>query len=128
MDNERYLVVYPSGKVEFQEIQRENMLDRLHEIIGCSCVEQVRTVVPGLVMIVDESGRIKEPPQEHNEFASRFYYGFLCGADDIVGPAVFANLVPAPPYNELDWAPLWRSQIRIVFAVLGMPIPEDYYD
>lgn len=100
------------------------MLDKLHEIIGCSCVEQVRTIVKNVVMIVDESGKIKNPPQEHNALASTLYYGWIAGMDNIVGPAVLAELRPVGPYQELDWFPL-RPINLVRLSSLGFEIQEE---
>lgn len=121
---EKYLVIQTDGKLRWEEIPRDYLLDRLHEIIGCSCVEQVRTIVTNIVMIVDESGRIKNPPQQHNALASTLYYGWITGMDDIVGPAVLAELRPVGPYQELDWFPL-RPINLVLLSSLGFEIPEE---
>ena len=121
---EKYLVIHPDGKLTWEEIPREQMLDRLHEIIGCSTVEQVRTMIRGIVLIVDESGRIKDPPQNHNALASCLYYGWIAGMDDIVGPAVLAALRPVGPYHELDWFPLNEPELNTL-RNLGFQIPKE---
>ena len=82
-------------------------------------------VIPGgeYARIIDESGKIKNPPQQHNELASNLYYGWLRGLDDIVGPAVLAALRPTGPYNELDWYPLNTEEL-LKLEKLGYNIPE----
>lgn len=124
MKAEKYLVLSPTGELRWEEIYRYELLDRMYQIIGCDCVEQVRSVIDGICFVIDESGKIKNPPQFHNELASRLYYGYLIGMDDIVGPAVFCSLKPVGPYNELDWAPLDALHLVKLSLYLGIPIPE----
>lgn len=106
----KYYVIYPDGSIKYFLVSDKDRLRRFHEVIGCDCVEQVRTVVPGVCLLVDESGRIKSPPQQHNETASWFYLGYILGRDDIVGPAILISLRPIDPLGELDWFPLSIAQ------------------
>lgn len=123
---EKFHVIYPSGEIRLEEINRAYLLDRMHEIIGCDCLEQVRTIVPGLVMIVDESGKIKDPPQDHNELASLLYMGYLKGPDDICGPAILASLQPSGPYDEMDWFPITHFHYTVLH-MMGYELPEVQY-
>lgn len=110
------LVIYPSGKLEWVLLDHNRRYDDIYEgeyaydlhqiypIIGCDCVEQVSLCIPGVVILIDESGRIKYPPQHHNELVSRLYGGYAFG-HDIVGPAIFfrqegPNLCPLLPADE----------------------------
>lgn len=120
---DKYLVIYPSGELRWVELRSNLRLDQLHEIIGCSCVEQVRTVLPGICIVIDESGKIKSPPQLHYELASRLYYGYFIGCDNIVGPAVVMALRPTGPLQELDWFPLNDSELAKLSLYLGVKIP-----
>lgn len=131
--SEKYLRIMPSGEISWVEIDRvpytwcdgEGLsLDQIYSYIGCSCIEQVRTVLPGVVLLVDESGRIKHPPQRHNELASRLYYGWLVGRADIVGPAILAALRPTEPLGELDLFPLNKVELAKLSLCLGVNIPE----
>lgn len=117
MKIEKYLCIYPSGKVQWIALDPAHRLDELHRIIGCSCVEQVRTTLKDIVIIIDDSGKIKDPPQPHNELASRLYAGWLYG-DDIVGPAVVMALHRVPPYWEEDWCQLSFDQLNKLSKVL----------
>lgn len=122
---DKYLVISTSGDLRWVELSSgPRRLDQMHEVIGCSCVEQVRTVIPGICIVIDESGKIKTPPQPHNELASRLYYGFLVGADNIVGPAVVCALRPTGPYHELDWFPLDPAELAKLSLYLGVQIPD----
>lgn len=126
MQKGKYLVMEPSGSMRWEEIDRARILGRLHEIIDCNCVEQVRTVIHNLVLIVDESGRIKTPPKEHNDLASCLYLGWILGSDNIVGTAVLASLEvdPESEYGEMDWFPVNELHQQIL-KELSFSIPED---
>jgi len=117
--SEKYWVIVPCGDVNQVTIDRAQLLDRMHEVIGCDCLEQVRTIIPGLCMIVDESGKIKTPPQEFNPVASMLYWGWLRGNDPIVGPAILVSLQPVPPLDEMDWFPITpfhELQLKLLFG------------
>jgi len=127
---EKYLRIDPDGTISWIELDRlprynkiycgaeAISLQDLYPVIGCSCVEQVYTIIPGVVIMVDESGKIKDPPQLINYKASRLYAGSAHG-DFIYGPAVVFALKRTPPYGEVDIFPLSGDQICDVFAVLG---------
>ena len=130
---EKYLRIDPSGEITLIQLDRVLHkycdgdgpdLDQIHAAIGCSCMEQVRTVIPGIVLLIDESGKIKDPPQRHNEIASRLYYGFLIGKDDIVGPVIVAALRPTEPYGELDLFPLNDVELAKLSLCLGVELPD----
>ncbi len=130
---EKYLRIDPSGDVTWISIDRvpyefdpsiEGLnIEQIYAAIDCSCFEQVCTVIPGIVLLVDESGKIKDPQQRHNELASRFYMGYLRGLDDIVGPAIVAAMRPTPPIGEHDLFPLLPSEIQKVEFILGKKVP-----
>lgn len=130
---ESHLMIYPSGELRWVEIERKPYKwidgegldqDMLHDLIGCSCLEQVRTVLENIVLVIDESGRIKSPPQAHNDIASKLYLGWILGHDDIVGPALVCSLRPVEPYGELDWMPLSPRDLANLSLFLGVEIPE----
>ena len=122
MKIEKYLVIDPDGSVRWEEIPREKMLERLHEIIDCDCVENVHTILPWLNLIVDESGRIKNPPKPHNETASLFYLGYILGSDDIVGTVVLAGIDLVD--GESDWVPLQPYHVDKL-REMGFEVPDD---
>ena len=121
---DKYLVISPSGGLRWEEFERDHWFPRMYEVIGCDCVEQVRTVIPGICIVIDESGKIKCPVQPHNELASRLYYGYHVGLDNIVGPAVVVALRPFGPYQELDWFPLDPAELARLSLHLGVAIPD----
>lgn len=131
---EKYLRIDPSGEISWIDIDRvpyewDPSLDglnlhQIHAAIGCSCFEQVRTVLPGIVVLVDESGKLKSPPQRHNELASRLYRGWLLGMDNIAGPAIVCALRPTGPLRELDLFPLNQTELAKLSLCLGAQLPE----
>ena len=132
---EKHLVIYPSGKLAWAELEWAPRHDEVYEgrpgldlkdlyrIIGCDCVEQVRTIIPGIVLVVDESGKIKPIPQPLNPIASKLYAGTAHG-DPIVGPAVAFSLRPTEPYGEMDWFPLSASDEAKLSLFLGVQLPD----
>ena len=130
--SEKYLRIDPSGEISWVDIDRvpytwcdgEGLsLNQVRSHIGCKFIEQVFTVLPGVVLLVDETGRIMDPPQRHNELASRLYYGWLCGHDNIVGPAILAALRPSEPLGELDLFPLNQVDLAKISLYLGVALP-----
>lgn len=112
----KHLVIYPSGDMKWVDLDFERRfddiyegefahdIDQIYDVLQCDCFEQVSLRIPGIVILVDESGKIKSPPRSHNELASRLYGGYEFG-DDIVGPALFfrqagPNLIPLLPADE----------------------------
>lgn len=99
-----YLVIEPSGDMRWERIDHSNLLDRLHQIIGCRCIEQVNSILDGISLIVDDSGKIKSPAKAFNRTASPLYAGYIIGDDSIVGTVVLASVRvdPESPYHEHD--------------------------
>lgn len=109
---EKFMVIYPDGHIEWMKCEHDQLLKSCYEVIGCTCVENVRTVIPNVCLIVDESGKIKRPSQPHNDLASTFYAGWIFGDDDIVGPAVVAAIHQVD--GESDWVPLNALELDLV--------------
>ena len=121
MKLEKYLRLDPSGELSWITIDRDHFLEGLYEAIGCQWVENVR-LLGGFCAIVDEVGKIKDPPQPVNPLASRLYPGTAYG-DPLVGPVVFVRIDLVD--GESDWCPLLPAQIRMLQAMLGIEIPEE---
>ena len=125
----KHLVIYPSGKMEWVDLYRERKFDdiycgdyaydlnEIYRIIGADFFEQVSLQLPGIVILIDECGKIKTPPQEHNELASRLYGGYQFG-DDIVGPAIFFKRIGPNIY------PLYPADEARLSLFLGVNLPE----
>lgn len=112
----KHLLIEPSGKMSWVELDRERKyddiyegeygydLDQIHDLLGTDLFENVYSTLPSVVFLVDESGKLKNPPKQHNELASRLYGGYRFG-DNIVGNALFfriegPNLVPLTLADE----------------------------
>lgn len=133
---EKHLLISPSGAMSWIDLDRKPnfgpvyngdlalSFDHIYAAIGCSCVEQVRTVLPNIVLVIDESGKLKDPPQPHNELASRLYYGYHVGMDDICGPAIVMRLRRSGPYGEVDWYPLDQADLAKLSLFLGVALPD----
>lgn len=132
---EKYLKIDPSGELSWIELERLPRHDEiyygaealdvrdLYPVIGCSCVEMVRSRIRGVVLMVDESGKMKTPIQCFNPLASKLYAGAAHG-DMIHGPVVLFSLRPTPPIGEQDLFPLTPSELNLVSVCLGVKIPE----
>lgn len=104
MSKEKYLVIDPDGSTRWIQIERENMLREFHAAVRSDSLENVRSTVRDVCLIVDEVGKLRNPPQPHNELASLLYAGWIMGTDDIVGPAIVAAIHLVD--GESDWVPV----------------------
>ena len=109
---EKYMVIDPDGSTRWIEIERSNMLQEFYQAIGTNFLENVCTIFPDVCLIVDELGKIKNPPQPHNDVASDFYRGWIMADDDIVGPAIVAAIHLVDGVS--DWVPLNQQEQEIV--------------
>ena len=129
MLTDKHLLIYPSGKMEWVELHRERRYDdiylgdyaydlnEIYRVLGIDFFEQVSLRLSGIVILIDEVGKVKTPPQPHNELASRLYGGYEFG-DDIVGPALFFKQI-GPNIYPLDAADEARLSL-----FLGVKLPE----
>lgn len=124
MSKEKYIVIHPDGHTEWMETEHEQLLDACYKVIGCDCVENVRTIYPDICLIVDESGKVKHPPRPHNPYASNFYLGWLLGNDNIVGSVVVVAIHQVD--GESEWVPLNVLEMdRVKWALANMGILPD---
>lgn len=117
---DRYLVIDPIGELRWIRTSRDNMVRDFHNAIDCNWLENVYTVLPGIVIIVDEVGKVKQNPQRYNPIASRLYAGSPFG-DPIVGPAVLASIGLVD--GESDWVSLTNAQLQCVAQYLQIELP-----
>ena len=132
---ELYLKIYPDGTLSWIPLFRKPRFDfgyngaevldvsDLYPVIGCSCVELVHTRIGRVVILVDESGKVKDPSLKVNPLASKLYAGAPYG-DMIHGPAVVFALRPLPHNHGQDLFPLNKSELNLLSVCLGVPIPE----
>lgn len=112
----KHLLIHPSGKMEWIELHRVRRYDdiyfgdyaydlnEIYRAIDAKFFELVSLRIPGIVILIDEVGKVIDPPKAHNEFVSRLYGGYEFG-DDIVGSALFfkqigPNIYPLEPVDE----------------------------
>lgn len=127
MATEKYLVIRTSGALEWVDLERapregpvyngdESLSNAdIRKVVGCEWLEQVTTTVPGVVMMIDEVGKLLPRPKAHNELASRLYHGWEpLRIDDIRGTAVLFALRPCNELGELDLYPLSPAQLAAV--------------
>ena len=133
---EKYLVIYPSGTLQWVDLERaprdgpvyngDEALSNadIRKVIGCNCLEQVQTTLPGIVMLIDESAKCLPRPKAHNALASRLYYGWEpMRMDDVRGTAVLFALRPSGALGELDLYPLSPAQLAAVAIRMRHDIP-----
>lgn len=117
---EKYLRLDPSGDLSWITIDRDHFLEGLHAAIGCEWLENVR-LSGGVCAIVDEDGKIKDPPQPVNPLASLLYPGTAFG-DPLCGSVIFARIDLVD--GESDWCPLLPFQLSMLQSVLGIELPD----
>lgn len=118
---ERYLVIYPNGKLKWILADGDELVPAFRRVIGCNWLENVYTVLPDIVIIVDEVGKVRQNPQRLNPIASRLYAGTQFG-DPIVGPAVVAAIHLRD--GDLDWVPLTVPELIKVRNFLQIDLPD----
>lgn len=112
----KYLCLRANGAADWVTIRDDKFVDDVHKILGIDCFEIVNTFIQDLVMIVDESGKLKERWWERiNYAASHLYPGSQYG-DPIAGDVILAyrvneDLIPVP-CDIISW-------IDDVFSLYG---------
>ena len=86
----KYLFIPVIGPIREVELPDEchAFLDRLYELLNCSSIENVVILGGHYYMIVDECGKVSEPPKLTNIRASPLYGGFpseYIAGDVIIG-------------------------------------------
>lgn len=119
IDPERFLCIYPDGSLKWIITDYKHMCASFRKAIGCDWLENVYTVLPDTVIIVDEVGKVKQNPQSYNPVASRLYRGSDFG-DPIVGPAVVAAIHHR--LGESDWVPLSAHELYRVCSHLKLSL------
>ncbi len=88
----KYLFIPVVGEVKALELQEPININEVYQIIGCDCFETVRVICSDIVMMLDESGKIKTPAKLVNPRASMLYSGIGYG-DYIVGDVLIGKEV-----------------------------------
>ncbi len=86
----KYLFIPVVGEIKVLELDEPVNFSEVYELIGCDFIETVRVVFSDIIMMVDESGKIKSPAKSLNPRASMFYGGFRYG-DYIAGDVLIGK-------------------------------------
>ena len=86
-------------------------LNRCHDLIGCNSIEIPNTILPGIVMIIDEQGKCKDGWEEKINIYASFLYA--SPFDPIVGNVILAHRVDAELY------PLSEGEIYHIVQTLS---------
>lgn len=97
-----------------------DLLQVWYDSLECTCIEHVRTMIPGIHLIVDESGKMSDPPKPLNTRASRLYAGSWYG-DPIVGHAIICAI--GMRNGEPDIVPPSDADLRTLSRLTGWHIP-----
>ena len=88
---ERYILITCDGEISVVEFMHEELLRKCHELLNCTMIEPVYLRNYGdLLMIVDDAGKITDPPKRVNPVASMLYPGVVNG-DVIVGDVLLGR-------------------------------------
>lgn len=96
-----YFLLRHDGTGRVVDLPEDRWLETAYDLIGCDCIEIVQTVFRDVVLVIDDSGKLKEDWEDRiNHDASALYFGSNFG-DMIVGNAILAyrvgpDLVPVP--------------------------------
>ncbi len=89
----KYLFIPVFGEIKVLELDEPVNFNEVYELIGCDCIETVRIICSDIIMMVDESGKIKNPSKSFNPRASIFYDGYRYGdyiaGDVLIGKEIF---------------------------------------
>lgn len=120
----KYLCLRADGTSEWVTLRdfTSDFVDDVHKILGIDCFEIAHTCVKDVVLILDESGKLKDRWWERiNYAASHLYPGSQLG-DPIVGDVILAYQVGE------DLVPVPRDVIDFVTEVFNLYVEADYDD
>lgn len=96
----KFVLIKTTGEIGIVDIDYDNFLDECYKLLDCTCIEIARCE-DNYRFIIDESGKIKDPPKELNVKASMIYPAvpFDCLVGDVLvgkldsnDPSEFASL------------------------------------
>lgn len=85
MDTEKYLLIPAFGKPFFIRVDAHHLLEEFKTLLDCEHLKTVR-ISSKYGLIVDEEGKVKDPPKRYNAFATDLFGEFW--NDHIVGDAI----------------------------------------
>ncbi len=86
----KYLFIPVIGEIKVLELAEPININEIYGLIGCDFFETVRIIFTDIIMMLDESGKIKDPPKPVNPRASMLYSGLQYG-DYIVGDVLIGK-------------------------------------
>ena len=110
----QFIIATPENTVMLDNVDRDHLLEQLYSLLDCDCIEIVRSnaIEAGasrrLIMIVDESGALKEN-RRYNSYASsasgQVIYGSVAFAEEIDGPdgGEIVGLIPEDQARILSY-------------------------
>lgn len=110
----QFIIATSDNMVTFKDVDRDKLLEQLYSLLDCDCIEIVRSnaIEAGasrrLIMIVDESGALKEN-RRYNSYASsasgQVIYGSVAFAEEIDGPdgGEIVGLIPEDQARILSY-------------------------
>ena len=115
---EKYILIPADESVKpyYVEIDSERFNDTVHELLDCDYFEPVYCHI-GYVLLVDEVGKLKDPPKPVNFRASGFYPGSMYG-DPIVGDVIVCT--EGMRDGEPDFVPLSLRLDHLMCRILEM--------
>lgn len=90
--------------------------DEVYKLLDCECWEGVPGAF-GTYLMLDESGKIKNPPKQENLLASSLYTRSKFGIDVLAGD-VLVSTIGIDAQGEYDLVTLPDDDIEIVLASL----------
>ena len=124
---ERYPIILDddnAGQIRIVYVRRDaadrERLRAWYDSLECTCLQHVQTIIPGLYLLIDDNGKIIDPPKPINTPASLLYPGYPFG-DCIVGHAILAGVGMRD--GEPDIVPPSDSLLRTLSRVTGWRIP-----
>ncbi len=112
------ILIKTNNTVSVVELPEDDTFnDEVYKLLNCSCWEGVVTDL-GFYMLVDENGKITEPPKKINALATAIYPGYL--ADYIAGDALILKIGKNAD-GESDLVSLSDTNIsKLLFALQEM--------
>ena len=110
----QFIIATPDNMVTLKDVDQDKLLEQLYSLLHCNCIEILRSnaIEAGasrrLIMIVDESGALKEN-RRYNSYASsasgQVIYGSVAFAEEIDGPdgGEIVGLIPEDQARILSY-------------------------
>lgn len=95
---EKYIKITTTNKVDVLEIDSDELLKGFYSAIDCSSVALISVRIfphkPPYLLVVDEEGKVKDPPKQPNEVATMLFKGAVIVGDVIIGKSGLRNGEP----------------------------------